>query len=177
MAFGLTLLLLGVPLMLYMGSFSLVLGTAFGFAVLAGAARCLLDGRARFAVLFLGGTVLGCLANIQVAVPVLAAVVLWRRLGRRRLVLAGPEAMLLAAAVPVVGLVLLYRAGMADGALSAGAQWNPRRQLAALLFRGDAAWFWFSDLALFLLLNLALFAAAAWWLWRGAGRGGGGAGR
>jgi hypothetical protein len=198
MALGLTLLLLGAvllalrllrgraedaalgvllcaPVMLYMGSFSLVLGTAFGFVALAAAARLLAGGGAGFALLFLLATLLGCAANIQVAIPVLAAAfggvagaALWRRLRGGRLILTRPEARLLLAALPVIGLVLLYRLRMPGGDLAEGANWHYPRQLAALLLRADTAWFWHSDLVLFLLLSLALFGAVAWWLWRGA---------
>ncbi|TDG29885.1 hypothetical protein [Paracraurococcus ruber] len=167
--------LLCAPLMLYMGSFNLVLAIAGGLVAAAAAMRLLETGRARFGLLYLAAALPGCLANIQLAVPLLAgtfgglaalALGRWRQGGRPWP--ARAEAMLAGFALPVIGLVLLYVVTMPGGELTAQATWAPRRQLAALLLRGDVAWFWWSDLVLLGLLNLAMLAAAAWWLRRGA---------
>lgn len=167
--------LLCAPVMLYMGSHSLVLGMGFGFLALAFAARHLESGRPRDAVLFLAAAVMGCVGNIQVAVPVLAAVhggiagsLVWRWLRGGRLRLARAELVLAAAALPLVALSLVYKYVLDGAALGAPAWW-PQRALSALLLRGDVAWFWFSDWLLLGLLACALWALLLWWLLRQPG--------
>ncbi|MDO9708013.1 hypothetical protein [Paracraurococcus lichenis] len=166
--------LLCAPVLLYMGSHSLVLAMAFGFAALAFAARHLETGRAAEALGFLAASVLACAGNIQAAIPILAAVLgglggslAWRRLRGGRLRPARTEISLALATLPLIGLVLVYKLVL-GGAEFGVPLWWPQRAASALLLRGDVAWFWYSDWMLLGLLACTLWALAAWWLLRGA---------
>jgi hypothetical protein len=171
--------LLCAPVMLYMGSFSLVLAYAFSFTALVFGALHAGGGRPSHALLFAAASVTACVVQVQVAVPIAAAVfggvvgaVGWRVLrGGGGLSVPRPYMTLAAASLPAIGLALLHRSRVPDSQMAEDLLWAPLRQVAVLLLRRDVAWFWFTDGLLLGATTTALGAVAAWWLLRGLWRG------
>lgn len=164
-------LLLCAPLMLYMGSFALVLAMAPAFLSLVFAARLVRSPRLRDALACIVAALIACAAQIQVAVPILAAslgggagMLAWRWLGRGRFPVARPMLTLVAVSLPVAAAALAYGASAPPGHAALAPRWDPLLQAATLGLRGDVVWFSLADPILAGLASAATGMAAAAWL-------------
>lgn len=176
---------LAAPIMLHMGSFALVLAMAPAFLALGCAARWLRGGGGGGAALAGFGALglLACALQIQVAVPLLAAVgggALagwgWRGLAGAGWWPPGRLVGLCLAALPVAAAALAYGLLMPPGHAGQSPRWEPLRQAALLGLRGEVAWFSLADPAVLALAGLVLALAALAWAWRGPRAAGGAAG-
>lgn len=197
MALGLTVLLLGAvlasirllggrawdavagvtlcaPVMLYMGSFALVLAMAPAFLALGFAARLLRSGRPADVAAFLLLALLACALQVQAAVPILAAVfggaagaVGWRLLRGGGFAVPRPLRLLGLACVPVILAVLAFQMGPPRVPHAADTpSWSPIAQAGAMVLRRDVAAFSLPGAAALAVATLALGLAALAWLLR-----------
>jgi hypothetical protein len=163
-------LLLCAPVMLYMGSFALVLAMPPAFLALVFAARVARGGGAADAVTFAALALLACAAQIQVAAPLLAATfggaagaAGWRWLRGGGLAVPRPFLMLGLAALPVVVAAVAYAMLAPPGHTASTVRWAPLVQASILALRGDVVWFSVIDpVALAIALGVLAVAGLVW---------------
>ena len=170
--------LLCAPLMLYMGSFALVLAMAPAFLALAFAVRLLRSGRGVDAAAFLLLALAACAVQVQAAVPILAAVfggaagaVGWRWLRGGGFAVPRPLLLLALACVPVMLAVVAFQMGPPRVAHAADTPaWSPIAQAGAMVLRRDVAAFSLTGAAALGVATLALGLVALVWLLRAGWR-------